>query len=367
MSTQSAFPRPSTAVVLNGVAYLSVVIVNPWPELWKSDGTTAGTVLVADIWPALVLRRPPISLCSAASSAFAARDSAAGREIWRTDGTTAGTERITDIVPGTGDGVAEYVAGNYLFFRANDSVTGELYRTDNDGGHVLIPIFGRRLQGVRFAHGDKRVLYFTADDTSVGRELWRSEGTLATTSLVRDIRPGPLGSGPEPIFSRAADRWSAQLTVVGATLFLLANNGSIGIELFQSDGTEMGMDSSPISIINIGSFEISSLTATDSLVSLWPTIFSPAPNFGGRWNHRGNSARRRSPAAVPMFRTSDLTGVGNLLFFVGDNGATGRNCGCRTVPKRNATPRGRDPAPYRQRHNCRRRACCRSRAASPSA
>ncbi len=43
-------------------------------------------------------------------------------------------------------------------------------------------------------HGD-RVLFFTADDGSHGRELWRSSGTRGSgTSLVQDILPGSASS-----------------------------------------------------------------------------------------------------------------------------------------------------------------------------
>ena len=39
-----------------------------------------------------------------------------------------------------------------------------------------------------------RILYFAATDPMHGQELWRSDGTTEGTRLVRDIRPGRLGS-----------------------------------------------------------------------------------------------------------------------------------------------------------------------------
>ncbi|NJK82121.1 MAG: hypothetical protein HC914_20605, partial [Chloroflexaceae bacterium] len=42
-------------------------------------------------------------------------------------------------------------------------------------------------------------VYFTADDGSSGRELWRSDGTAAGTVLVQDIYPGAAGSDPQDI------------------------------------------------------------------------------------------------------------------------------------------------------------------------
>ena len=39
-------------------------------------------------------------------------------------------------------------------------------------------------------------LYFAADDGTNSLELWKSDGTAAGTVLVKDIAPGPSGSGP---------------------------------------------------------------------------------------------------------------------------------------------------------------------------
>lgn len=38
-------------------------------------------------------------------------------------------------------------------------------------------------------------LYFSANNGTVGAELWKSDGTAAGTELVKDINPGAAGSG----------------------------------------------------------------------------------------------------------------------------------------------------------------------------
>ena len=53
---------------------------------------------------------------------FQANDPTFGTELWRSDGTDAGTERLTDINPGPGNSLinALVVAGDNLFFRGDD-------------------------------------------------------------------------------------------------------------------------------------------------------------------------------------------------------------------------------------------------------
>ena len=70
-------------------------------ELWKSDGSRAGTVLVKDIHP---VRRRPFSRCYLTGVGgrlfFAADDGIHGEELWKSDGTRAGTVLVKDINAG---------------------------------------------------------------------------------------------------------------------------------------------------------------------------------------------------------------------------------------------------------------------------
>ena len=69
-----------------------------------------------------------------------------------------------------------------------------------------------------------------------GTELWISDGvdsTAAHTNIVEDINPGPGG---------ITDTTSISYIYTSGALYFPANNGSMGPELWKSDGTEAGTD-----------------------------------------------------------------------------------------------------------------------------
>ena len=89
-------------------------------ELWRSDGTAAGTKLVKDINPGAGVRRPTGSRHVAGTLYFAANDGTHGYELWKSDGTAAGTTLVKDIDPGANSSSPVHlteVAGT-LFFTA---------------------------------------------------------------------------------------------------------------------------------------------------------------------------------------------------------------------------------------------------------
>lgn len=88
-------------------------------ELWKTDGTTAGTALLKDVAPGTdssgfyslgvynyyETPTPPVLKLSNGSILMAGFTPTKGMEVWKTDGTAAGTVLVKDINPGMGDGL----------------------------------------------------------------------------------------------------------------------------------------------------------------------------------------------------------------------------------------------------------------------
>jgi len=198
-------------------------------ELWKSDGTAAGTVLVKDISPANGSFMGEFTNLNG-TVFFEALDSTNHWGLWKTDGTAGGTVLVKDFTPFAlgGLGSLQNVNGT-LFFTANDGVHGDLlWRSDGTAAGsemIMQPGAALVLEPLTNVNG---TLFFGGTDVVHGEELWKSDGTLAGTVMVKDIAPGAPGSSP------------TNLTAVGGTLFFSANDGVHGSQLWKSDGTVAG-------------------------------------------------------------------------------------------------------------------------------
>ena len=181
--------------------------------------------LVKDIRPGSSSSSPRNLTALGNTLFFTADDGVNGIELWKSDGTAAGTVLVKDIGPGSSSSPSNLTAvGNTLFFSANNGVNGEeLWKSDGTAaGTVLVKdispgsssSFPRNLTAVG------NTLFFSAFDSVNGYELWKSDGTAAGTVLVKDISPGSSSSFP------------SNLTAVGNTLFFRADDGVNGRELW---------------------------------------------------------------------------------------------------------------------------------------
>lgn len=211
---------------------------NDW-ELWRTDGTTAGTFRVKDIRPGVEGAFGDGRVEATEVNGilyFRANDGVHGSEIWRTDGTDAGTYLLADLNPGpagsnpNGKRTLANVSGTLYFSSTDGNALTGLWKSDGTGTAASLV---RRFNSVPADNliNVGGILYFSAGQGFDGNELWRSDGTEAGTTLVKNIN----GTGDG--LSRT---YPPQFTNVGGTLFFLANNGIAGYELWRSDGTEAG-------------------------------------------------------------------------------------------------------------------------------
>ncbi|HKS55055.1 MAG TPA: ELWxxDGT repeat protein [Steroidobacteraceae bacterium] len=190
---------------LNGAAYFWADDGTNGMELWRSDGTTSGTTIVADIGPGtagtggIITNGVPITTFEGVLY-FMADDLQSGQELWRSDGTRAGTYLLADILPGPdSSSPADFrIAGSHMFFAANDGVHGrELWRTDGtaSGTRLVADIRPGSFDGVGGLFNVAVVgdaLYFGADDGTSAGEPWRATADGATRLADLNTIPEPL-------------------------------------------------------------------------------------------------------------------------------------------------------------------------------
>lgn len=223
--------QPFDASVLRSVFHvqtlgdrlLFMLLTGGHRRVWTSDGTAAGTRVIAD----LDAFRPVGAVGDRLF--FQGPD----RILWSTDGTAEGTH-VTDLVAGT-DVHSIFpgaVSGGRLFFyvaRSGASLTTTLYATEGSAATtrpVLSAPYGK-LPGGGFTIGDR--YYFSHDDGIHGQELWRTDGTAS--EMVADLDPGPRsGLGAEDLFAVRPD----------GTAVLAGARRDTGTEPWITDGTAGG-------------------------------------------------------------------------------------------------------------------------------
>jgi ELWxxDGT repeat protein len=308
---------------VNGTLYFSADDAINGLELWKSDGTEAGTTLFRDINPGSDWSFPGLQTVVNGTLFFSAGDGASGTELWKSDGTVAGTVRVKDInLGGYGShpGSLTNVNGT-LYFSACDKANGfQLWKSDGtDAGTIRVKVISPNVDtlycfansfGPSSLENVNGTLYFSTDD-GTGRELWKSDGTEAGTVRIKDIRLG--SSHPH------------SLTNVNGTLYFIADDAMNGLELWKSDGTEAG--TVRVKDIRPGS-EGGSL---DLLTNVNGTLYFTADDgtSGSElWKSDGTESgtvrvkdiRRGNGMGTPL----DMTNVNGRLYFSANDGIAGR-------------------------------------------
>ncbi|MFK8058918.1 MAG: ELWxxDGT repeat protein [Polaribacter sp.] len=294
-------------------------------ELYKTDGTEAGTVLVKDIRPNAGSSNPESLITFNNQLFFSAIDGTSNEigkssALWKSDGTEEGTIKIKDRIGISGNKI---VIGNTLYFESKSTDSNQnnaLWKTDGtEEGTVFIKVTDTKsanFLGNFTAFNDK--LVFTGHNNAYGKELWISNGTEAGTVLVKDINPGSTfdGSG------------ISNITKLDNQLFFIANDGTHGAELWKTDGTAAGTvlvkdirpgaTGSELNYLRSfnGALYFSANDGTHG-IELWKSDGTAAGTVMlkdirvGSVNFSSNSYPK------------DLIVAGNTLYFIADDGLTG--------------------------------------------
>ncbi len=371
-------------VAIGGLLYFAATDGVNGVELWRSDGTQAGTVMVKDIRPGADSSFPR-SLVNVNGVLFFTADTGAtapgtGRELWRSNGTANGTVLVRDIQPGTGSSNPTHltVLNGVLFFAADDGVHGnELWKSKGTRTTTVL-VSDLNITPAPSASSDPRdltpignTLYFSADNGINGREPWKSGGFRSGTVMVRDIAEGPGSSDPNnftelngiavftaddtagtqaqkfgrelwktnglrsgtaivrDIFEGPTSSNPAFLTRVGNRVFFSADDGVHGNELWISDGLPKGVtrlvaDISP----GVASSDPEELVSFEGSL-IFSAVDGTVDPFHGRelWKSDGTEESTTILEDIrPGVGSSSphkFKVVENALFFVADDGTRG--------------------------------------------
>ena len=124
---------PADRLLVDGTLFFAATTAAAGTELWRTDGTPAGTVPVADLRPGADFSAPTAFYAAGDTLYFQARGPE-GTEAYALDLTDpeAAPERLTDINPGAGGSAPtdflDTESGLYFLARATDNGARQLYR-----------------------------------------------------------------------------------------------------------------------------------------------------------------------------------------------------------------------------------------------
>jgi len=263
--------NPADYTLFEGEIYFSADDGRHGVELWKTDGTGIGTVMVKNIgiedslspFPAPVSSDPQELTVFNDALFFVANDidyenHGQGVELWKTDGTEAGTVIVKNIAiedpsnpaqdpdtPIDSDPRNLTVFNGALYFVATDGRYGldrygvEPWKTDGtEANTIIVKNIGINPINASLSYDSSpeqftvfnNELYFFADDGLSGFEPWKTDGD-SNTDLVRNI--GIDNGTPFPSSPDNLTYWAE----AGGRLFFTAETGNSGIEPYTTDGT----------------------------------------------------------------------------------------------------------------------------------
>lgn len=313
--------NPADLFVMESTLFFSATLESTGRELYKSSGTYDGTGIVKDINPGaangLSNQFKPTILSS--NLIFAATNSASGTELWKSNGTSSGTSIIADFNVGTANTNPRFLTtsngkvyfngyvpnGGYELCQSNgNSVTlsADICESNCNGltaNTAIVNIEDELYFGAKsIAYGTEpyvyiptttppsvvqledistlssypsgftqlnNEIYFSAERTDVGKELWKFNINSFSTTLFKNIRPGSASSFPGDLTPAPgiAPNFDA--------LFFTANNGSTGKELWISKFESQGNNLISTSLLKdiqpgLGSSELQGLTYLNGLL-----------------------------------------------------------------------------------------------------
>lgn len=314
-------------------------------EPWVSNGTAAGTVMLANINPSG--DSDPAAFTLGNGVVYFTANNGTTTQIWQTNGTVAGTSQVTHFSSATGDVPYQlmYSDGTLFFTDYNDDGSASLWATNGTfGAEQDLKNFGQDSNAALIGAYNGRV-YLEAGPSQT---LWTSNVTttfaLSVTGVDADIQSGSdegvifngqlyfnttvtngyqlwTVSGTNAIqvgtTTFSSGESPVDLTESGNTLYFLAGTAATGYQIWSTNGT---------SITPVTSFAYSDVNGLDDLTDVYGTLYF---GFGaGGAKPTLYKLSNGAPTQVPLpsdgsgTDVNSLTDVDGTLFFSGLN-ATG--------------------------------------------
>lgn len=258
-------------------------------ELWITDGTESGTMLVADLRPGAGSAFEDFFLRLTFKDFhvfqnqlfFRAYTNADGLELYKSDGTPAGTGKVKSIGFGANDGCQGDFAemnGELYFVGFTTSNGGEIWKTDGtDTGTIAVTTTLNETPEDLTAFAN--TLLFVEDDGVNGPEIWISDGTEAGTSLLKDTDPTPGNGG----LSHSLNAPERRFFVAGDKAYFSVVDELFDSQVWVTDGTPNGT-------LNLKSIGTSNCVASN-FVQLGNTVFFTGCDFEDSvWKTNGSAA-----------------------------------------------------------------------------
>jgi len=311
-------------------------------ELWKTDGTSAGTKMVKDVRGGSRGSFPADLINVNGTLFFTANDGQHGRELWKSNGTAAGTVMVKDLTSGqlSGTNTSVYLpvaVGSRLFFFVAECCAGGSSLVVSDGTSAGTRRIDKPLEDVSSARALGSKLFFVQSDYSVdppAQALWVSNGTLAGTRRLgaapsaSEIRILPASGNFLYFATSAGQLWRTDGTAAGtialttagqlpsipteavymnhAIYFISQGDEAPPAGLWRTDGTAAGTW-----LVKDGYYPLSLVTAGGRLYFLDGTDI---------WRSDGTTAGTQNLGEFGTVEPRELTAVGTYVCFAETNG-----------------------------------------------
>lgn len=233
-------PGPGSSTLNYGIAYNGhyFFLINDCRQLWRTDGTTSGTVLLKDLGDSGSIVNTESSMIIYKGKVYFCTIDAIGSKLWRTDGTPQGTDAFYSI-PKTATYIyPERLApfffeyGGLLYFHlfevnnnADPPMSSLLYCTD---GSESGSRFVKKLDGEILAKVGNALCYaYDPDTASKAGYLRKYDLMTGADTLLKDGFAAIVGM-------------AEKASQANGLFYFFANDQTHGFELWKSDGTAAG-------------------------------------------------------------------------------------------------------------------------------